>query len=337
MVKESGIETSKFIEGGMLCTTLKGLLTYVGMAALRGSLVEYAFEICGVRLRKALVFLRFDEAQAMGKERACLNTGDWTDHRALRVTSDSKPRRLRIVMMPMVPVIRRRNGRYVERLDLWNALHSIGVVSGSCMEQCLAKNGGLYLLSMCPRYLPYRDRIVFIGNYINETFGNKILATLLYLDSTDNSKLLSVLINGVGGDITPSLSIYDTMQILRSPVGTRCVGSAFNLSAFLLAAGDKGFRLAMPMSRISMQPLAGTAQGKADAIINESYELLRFRDYIYEELAKKTGHPLEKINKDFKMTMYFDAKGAIEYGLIDDIVRPVVKSPSRRKLGMFGI
>ncbi|XP_057478039.1 ATP-dependent Clp protease proteolytic subunit-related protein 2, chloroplastic [Actinidia eriantha] len=220
-------------------------------------------------------------------------------------TSDSKPRRLRIVMMPMVPVIRRRNGRYVERLDLWNAL--------------------------------YRDRIVFIGNYINESFGNKILATLLYLDSTDNSKLLSVLINGVGGDITPSLSIYDTMQILRSPVGTRCVGSAFNLSAFLLAAGDKGFRLAMPMSRISMQPLAGTAQGKADAIINESYELLRFRDYIYEELAKKTGHPLEKINKDFKMTMYFDAKEAIEYGLIDDIVRPVVKSPSRRKLGMFGI
>ena len=168
-----------------------------------------------------------------------------------------------------------------------------------CWNFCVStENGGLYLLSMCPRYLPvcgwfpflilsywsnnlliyfilglqYRDRIVFIGNYINETFGNKILATLLYLDSTDNSKLLSVLINGVGGDvsiyhfqntihfhiwdfvqnlavfllrtwlflqITPSLSIYDTMQILRSPVGTRCVGSAFNLSAFLLAAGDK--------------------------------------------------------------------------------------------------
>ncbi|KAJ4712881.1 ATP-dependent Clp protease proteolytic subunit [Melia azedarach] len=178
----------------------------------------------------------------------------------------------------------------------------------------------------------YRERVIFIGQNIDEEFSNQILATMLYLDSIDDSKRLYMYINGPGGDLTPSLAIYDTMQSLKSPVGTHCVGFAYNLAAFLLAAGEKGNRFAMPLSRVALESPAGAARGQADDIRNEADELLRVRDYLFNELSKKTGQPIEKINKDLSRLKRFNAQEALEYGLIDRIVRPPrIKADAPRK------
>ncbi|XP_004515759.1 ATP-dependent Clp protease proteolytic subunit-related protein 2, chloroplastic [Cicer arietinum] len=168
----------------------------------------------------------------------------------------------------------------------------------------------------------YRERVIFIGQEIDEEFSNQILGTLLYLDSVDNSKMLYLYINGPGGDLTPCMALYDTMQSLQTPVATHCIGQAYNLAAFLLAAGEKGNRTAMPLARIALQSPAGAARGRADDIRNEANELLRIRDYLFNELASKTGQPVEKITEDLKRIKRFDAQEALEYGLIDKVVRP---------------
>ncbi|CAH9132096.1 unnamed protein product [Cuscuta epithymum] len=205
----------------------------------------------------------------------------------------SKPTRGQLSMMPVgTPQVLYRNpveGSW-QWVDLWNAL--------------------------------YRERIIFIGQEIDEEFSNQLLATMLYLESVDDSKKLYLYINGPGGDLTPCMAIYDTMQTLRNPVCTHCVGLAYHLAGFLLAAGDKGKRSAMPLSRIALSSPAGAARGQADDIRNEANELLRIRDYLFEELAAKTGHPVEKIRKDLSRLKRFDASQALEYGLIDHIVRP---------------
>lgn len=168
----------------------------------------------------------------------------------------------------------------------------------------------------------YRERVIFIGQHIDEEFSNQILATMLYLDSVDSDKKMYLYINGPGGDLTPSLSLYDTMQSLKSPVCTHCVGYAYNLAGFLLAAGEKGNRVAMPLSRIALQSPAGAARGQADDIQNEASELIRIKDYLYKELAKNTGQTVEKINQDLSRMKRFNAQEALEYGLIDRIIRP---------------
>lgn len=215
----------------------------------------------------------------------------------------SKPSRGRFQMMPIgtprVPYRTPGEGTW-QWVDLWNAL--------------------------------YRERVIFIGQHIDEEFSNQILATMLYLDSIDSSKRLYLYINGPGGDLTPSMAIFDTMQSLQSPVGTHCVGYAYNLAGFLLTAGEKGNRFAMPLSRIALQSPAGAARGQADDIQNEANELLRIRDYLFGELAKKTGQPVEKINKDLSRMKRFNAQEALDYGLIDRIVRPPrIKADAPRK------
>lgn len=225
-------------------------------------------------------------------------------HKSLQCgTSNPSPAQGRVRMMPIgtprVPYRVPGEGTW-QWVDLWNAL--------------------------------YRERVIFIGQHIDEEFSNQILATMLYLDSVDDSKRLYLYINGPGGDLTPSLAIYDTMQSLKSPVGTHCVGYAYNLAGFLLAAGEKGNRFAMPLSRIALQSPAGAARGQADDIRNEANELLRIRDYLFSELAKKTGQPIEKVNKDLSRMKRFNAQEALEYGLIDKIVRPPrIKADAPRK------
>ncbi|XAR66126.1 Endopeptidase Clp [Bertholletia excelsa] len=224
-------------------------------------------------------------------------------------TQNSKPARPRVGMMPIgtprVPYRAPGEGTW-QWVDLWNAL--------------------------------YRERVIFIGQHIDEEFSNQILATMLYLDSIDDSKKLYMYINGPGGDITPTMSIYDTMQSLKSPVGTHCVGYAYNLAGFLLVAGEKGNRFAMPLSSIALQSPAGAARGQADDIHNEANELLRIRDYLFKELANKTGQPLEKINKDLSRMKRFNAQEALEYGLIDRIVRPPrIKADAPRKEAGSGL
>ncbi|KAK9106381.1 hypothetical protein Syun_022392 [Stephania yunnanensis] len=211
----------------------------------------------------------------------------------VRAWTGSKATRARIQMMPIgVPRVpyRTPGEGTIQWVDLWNAL--------------------------------YRERVIFIGQEIDEEFSNQVLATMLYLDSIDSSKKIFLYINGPGGDLTPSMAIYDTMQSLQSPVGTHCVGYAYNLAGFLLAAGEKGNRIAMPLSRIALQSPAGAARGQADDICNEANELLRIRDYLFSELAIKTGQPVEKINKDLSRMKRFNAQEALEYGLIDRIIRP---------------
>ncbi|XP_028762736.1 ATP-dependent Clp protease proteolytic subunit-related protein 2, chloroplastic-like isoform X2 [Neltuma alba] len=225
-------------------------------------------------------------------------------HKSLQWRSENhRATRARIQMMPIgtprVPYRTPGEGTW-QWVDLWNAL--------------------------------YRERVIFIGEEIDEEFSNQILATMLYLDSVDNSKKLYMYINGPGGDLTPSMAIYDTMQSLQSPVATHCVGYAYNLAAFLLAAGEKGNRFAMPLSRIALQSPAGSARGQADDIRNEANELLRIRDYLFNELASKTGQPVEKITKDLSRMKRFNAQEALEYGLIDRIVRPPrIKADAPRK------
>lgn len=182
----------------------------------------------------------------------------------------------------------------------------------------------------------YRERIIYIAQYIDEEFSNQILATMLYLDSVDSSKDINLYINGPGGDVTPCMSLYDTMQSLKSPIGTLCLGYAFNLSGFLLAAGAKGKRGASPSSRVVLQSVAGAARGQADDIQNEAKELIRTRNYVFEQLARNTGQPLEKITKDLSRIVYFDAQQALEYGIIDRILRPPRVKPdasSKREAG----
>ncbi|KAI3468859.1 hypothetical protein Pfo_025522 [Paulownia fortunei] len=224
-------------------------------------------------------------------------------------SSNSRPTRGRVSMMPIgtprVPYRNPTEGTW-QWVDLWNAL--------------------------------YRERVIFIGQHIDEEFSNQILATMLYLDSIDDSKKLYMYINGPGGDLTPSLAIYDTMQSLKSPVGTHCVGYAYNLAGFLLAAGEKGNRFAMPLSRIALQSPAGAARGQADDIRNEADELLRIRDYLFKELSQKTGQPIEKIHKDLSRVKRFNAQEALEYGLIDRIVRPPrIKADAPRKDSTAGL
>ncbi|CAO2820038.1 unnamed protein product [Amaranthus hypochondriacus] len=223
--------------------------------------------------------------------------------------NNRKPTRGRISMMPIgtprVPYRTPGEGTW-QWVDLWNAL--------------------------------YRERVIFIGQHIDEEFSNQILATMLYLDSVDDNKRLYMYINGPGGDLTPSMAIYDTMSSLKSPIGTHCVGYAYNLAAFLLTAGEKGHRFAMPLSRISLQSPAGAARGQADDIRNEANELLRIRDYLYNELAKNTGQPIEKINKDLSRVKRFNAQEALEYGLIDRVVRPPrIKADAPRKDSTAGL
>ncbi|CAN6202670.1 unnamed protein product [Urochloa humidicola] len=168
----------------------------------------------------------------------------------------------------------------------------------------------------------YRERIIFIGDNIDEEFSNQVLASMLYLDSVDNTKKILLYINGPGGDLTPCMALYDTMLSLKSPIGTHCLGFAFNLAGFILAAGEKGSRTGMPLCRISLQSPAGAARGQADDIENEANELIRIKNYLYGKLAEHTGHSVEKIHEDLSRVKRFDAEGALEYGIIDRIIRP---------------
>ncbi|XP_044441157.1 ATP-dependent Clp protease proteolytic subunit-related protein 2, chloroplastic [Triticum aestivum] len=207
--------------------------------------------------------------------------------------SNKRATRARISMMPVgtprVPYRTPGEGTW-QWLDIWNAL--------------------------------YRERIIFIGDTIDEEFSNQVLASMLYLDSVDDTKKILLYINGPGGDLTPCMALYDTMLSLKSPIGTHCLGFAFNLAGFILAAGQKGSRTGMPLCRVSLQSPAGAARGQADDIENESNELNRIKNYLYGKLAEHTGHSVEKVHEDLSRSKRFDAEGALEYGIIDRIVRP---------------
>lgn len=168
----------------------------------------------------------------------------------------------------------------------------------------------------------YRERIIFLGRGINDGLANQIIAVMLYLDSEDPGKPIYLYINSPGGSVTAGMAIYDTMQHIKSDVVTICVGLAASMGAFLLAAGTKGKRLALPHSRIMIHQPLGGVQGRRQAtdIEIEAKEILRIRDQLNRIMAHHTGQPLEKIERDTDRDFFMSADQAKEYGLIDKVI-----------------
>ncbi len=165
------------------------------------------------------------------------------------------------------------------------------------------------------------ERILFLGSEVNDAIANSLVAQMLYLDSDDNSKPIYLYINSPGGSVTAGLAIYDTIQYVKSDVVTICVGLAASMGAFLLGAGTKGKRLALPHSRIMIhQPLGGTSQRQASDIEIEAREILRMKDMLNNNMAGMTGQPVEKIEKDTDRDYFMSAEEAMNYGLIDRVI-----------------
>ena len=166
-----------------------------------------------------------------------------------------------------------------------------------------------------------KDRIIFLGTSIDDDVANDIVAQLLYLAADDGEKDIVMYINSPGGSVTAGLAIYDTIQYVKSEVVTICVGLAASMGAFLLGAGTKGKRLALPHSRIMIhQPLGGTSQRQASDIEIEAREILRIKDMLNQSMAEMTGQELAKIEKDTDRDYFMSAAEAVEYGLIDRVI-----------------
>lgn len=165
------------------------------------------------------------------------------------------------------------------------------------------------------------ERILFMGSEVTDSVANALVAQMLYLDSDDNSKPIYLYINSPGGSVTAGLAIYDTMQYVKSDVVTICVGLAASMGAFLLGAGTKGKRLALPHSRIMIhQPLGGTSQRQASDIEIEAREILRMKDMLNHSMADMTGQSFAKIEKDTDRDYFLSAAEAKDYGLIDRVI-----------------
>jgi ATP-dependent Clp protease protease subunit len=165
-----------------------------------------------------------------------------------------------------------------------------------------------------------RDRIVFLGSEINDDVANLVTAQFLFLESEDPEKEISFYINSPGGSVTSGLAIYDTMQFIKPPVSTLCLGQAASMGAVLLAAGHKGRRYALPHSRIMIHQPLGGAQGQATDIDIQAREILRIREELNNLFVKHTGQSLRKIEKDTDRDMFMGPEQAVEYGIVDEVI-----------------
>lgn len=166
-----------------------------------------------------------------------------------------------------------------------------------------------------------KDRIIFLGGAIDDHVANLVIAQLLFLESEDPEKDIFLYINSPGGVVTAGMAIYDTMQYLRAPVSTICVGQAASMGAVLLAAGEQGKRFALPHARIMIHQPLGGFQGQATDISIHAQEILRLRDTLNGVLANHTGQSLERIAADTERDFFMGGEDARNYGIIDDIVR----------------
>jgi len=166
-----------------------------------------------------------------------------------------------------------------------------------------------------------KDRIIFLGGPIVDQVANSVIAQLLLLDHEDSKKDIQLYLNTPGGSVTAGLAIYDTIQFVKSPVSTICVGMAASMGAFLLGSGAKGKRYALPNSEIMLHQVMGGVEGQAVEIEITAKQILKIRDKINQILAKNTGQKIEKIEKDTDRDFYLSAQEAKEYGLIDAILK----------------
>jgi len=166
-----------------------------------------------------------------------------------------------------------------------------------------------------------KDRIVFLGTPIDDEVANVVIAQLLFLESEDPDKDVMMYVNSPGGEVTAGLAIYDTMQALRCPVATFCVGQAASMASLLLAAGAKGKRNALPNARVMIhQPLAGMPQAPATDIEIHAREILKARDTLNGLYARHTGQPVERIRRDTERDNFMSASEARDYGLVDAVL-----------------
>jgi ATP-dependent Clp protease protease subunit len=166
-----------------------------------------------------------------------------------------------------------------------------------------------------------KDRIVFLGAPIDDDVANVIIAQLLFLESDDPDKDVMMYVNSPGGEVTAGLAIYDTMQALRCPVATYCVGQAASMASLLLAAGTKGKRNALPNARVMIhQPLAGMPRAPASDVAIHAREILKARETLNALYARHTGQPAEKIQRDTERDNFMSASEARDYGLIDAVL-----------------
>jgi ATP-dependent Clp protease protease subunit len=168
-----------------------------------------------------------------------------------------------------------------------------------------------------------KDRIIFLGSGINDVVANTVIAQLLFLAAEDPEKDISLYINSPGGSITAGMAIFDTMQFIKPDVSTICVGMAASMGAFLLAAGEKGKRYALPNSEVMIHQPLGGAEGQASDIEIRAKRILKLRDKLNHILADRTGQPLERIEKDTDRDYFMSAAESAEYGLIDKVIEKV--------------
>ena len=165
-----------------------------------------------------------------------------------------------------------------------------------------------------------RDRIIFLGTLIDDNVANTVIAQLLFLEAEDPDKDIHLYINSPGGLVTSGLAIFDTLNYIKSPISTICIGQAASMGALLLAAGTKGKRFALPHARIMIHQPMGGFQGQATDIDIHAREILRLRETLNEILAEHTGQPIDKIRQDTERDFFMSGEQAKEYGIIDEVI-----------------
>ncbi|HVO66049.1 MAG TPA: ATP-dependent Clp endopeptidase proteolytic subunit ClpP [Syntrophales bacterium] len=190
--------------------------------------------------------------------------------------------------MPLIPMVIEQDGRGERAFDIYSRL--------------------------------LKDRIIFLGTAIDDDIANLIIAQMLYLESEDPDKEIFFYLNSPGGNVSSGMAIYDTMQYIKPPVCTVCMGQAASMAALLLAAGEKGKRSALPHSRILIHQPLGGFYGQATDIDIQAREILRMKEELNLILANLTGQPLSKIQMDTERDYYMTCEQAREYGIIDDII-----------------
>lgn len=171
-----------------------------------------------------------------------------------------------------------------------------------------------------------KDRIIFLGAPIDDIFANLVIAQLLFLEAEDPEKDINLYVNSPGGSVTAGLGIYDTMQYVKPPINTICLGQAASMGALLLTAGTKGKRFALPNARVMIHQPLGGFQGQATEIDIHAREILKIRDRLNEIMAKHTGQPIEKIAHDTERDYFMSAEEAKRYGLIDEVITRAPKT-----------
>ena len=165
-----------------------------------------------------------------------------------------------------------------------------------------------------------KDRIIFLGEEVNDVSAGLIVSQLLFLEAEDPGKDIQLYINSPGGSVTAGMAIYDTMQYIKCDVSTICLGMAASMGAFLLAAGAKGKRFALPNSKVMIHQPLGGMQGQATEIEIHAREILKTREQLNKILAERTGQPLEKIQRDTERDYFLSADEAKDYGLVDQVI-----------------